>query len=173
MDAERKIRTRPAGFTLIELTVASLIAAIVMLGLAVVFVSSQRAYEVTYYKVNADVVTDGFYARSLFDTVVRKSATYSVTIGEGGQWAKMHYYQDDDSECLDRYARFYTADEELKVEYGTVDDAGVEETTDIHTVCENVSACVFETCGNSVVMALTLDDGNKSNTIVASAYAHN
>jgi len=173
MDAKKNIKTNRTGFTLIELTVSAVIAVIVMLGLAVVFVSSHRAYEVIYNKVNADVITDGYYARSLFDAVVRKSAGESTTVDENGQWAELRYYQDDDSTYLDRYARFYTTDKELKVEYGTVDGTGTKETKDTTTVCANVFDCVFRCYGNSVVMVLTLDDGNKSNTIVSSAYLHN
>jgi prepilin-type N-terminal cleavage/methylation domain-containing protein len=173
MNDKKNIKIGQGGFTLIELSVSAVIAAIVILGLAVVFISSQRAYEVTYDKVNADVITDGYCARALFDAVVRKSASASIAVGKDGLSAQLSYYRDNDSEQLDRYAKFYTADRQLKVEYGTIDETGAKEAREVSTICSNVSGCLFRNLGTSVVMVLTLDDGTQSNTIVTSAYAHN
>lgn len=173
MNTRKRIRTKRSGFTLIELIISSVVGLIVMLGLAVIFVGGIRAYEVTYDRVNADVITDGYYARRLFDAVVRKSSSGDVTVDEDGEWLEAIYYDSDESAYPDRYARFFTSGDELKVEYGTVDSLGIKQTQRTDTVCMNVSECAFKSSGNSAVIILELDSGDKANTIISSAYMHN
>ena len=169
---KRNLITRD-GFTLIELTVATAMTVIVILGIAIVLVNSQRAYQVTYDKVYADVMTDAFVARRLFDSIVRKSSTSGVSVGAGGESVEVHYYNNDSSTYLDRYARFYTSGLDLRVEYGTISDTGIQETLTVDTICTNVSSCVFRNQGNSVRMMLEFDDEEKTNVVVTSAYLHN
>ena len=173
MDTKKKIKTKCSGFTLIELIMASVIGLIVMLGLAVVFVSSHRAYDNTYDQVHADVITDGYYARQLFDTVIRKSSSSGITVDTNGEWVEVRYYNNGASTFLDRYARFFTSSTELRIEYGTVDSLSIKQTQQTDTICGNVFSCVFRSSGNSAVMILKLDSGNKTNTVVSSAYLHN
>lgn len=173
MSDRMKLKAERSGLTLVELIIASVIALVVMLGLAIVFIGSHRAYEVLYEQVNADVVTDGYYARRLFDTIMRKSSSGDITVDENGEWVEARYYESGISAYPDRYARFFTSGTELKVEYGAVDSADIKQTLDVSTVCGNVAACVFKNSGNSAVMVLKLDSGDKANTIVSSAYLHN
>jgi len=169
----QKMRSKQSGFTIVELIIAIAMTMIVILGIAVVLVGSQRAYQVTYDKVYADVVTDAFVARRLFESVIRKSSNSSVTLGDDGEYAETQYYNNDSSSYLDRYARFYTLDTDLKVEYGSINEQGQELTIDVDTVCGNVSLCVFNNNGSSIRMLLELDDGDKTNTVVTSAFTHN
>ena len=76
---KRNLITRD-GFTLIEMIVATAMTVIVILGVAIVLVNSQRAYQVTYDKVYSDVMTDAFVARRLFDSIVRKSSTDGIAL---------------------------------------------------------------------------------------------
>ena len=164
---------KKTGFTMIELIVAMAMVVIVTLGVAVVLVNSQRAYQVTYDKVYADVMTDAFVARRLFDSIVRKSSTSGVSVGTGGEFVEVRYYSDSSATYLDRYARFYTSGLDLRVEYGTISDSEVQETLTVDTVCTNVSSCVFRNQGSSVRMVLELDDEEKTNVLVTSAVMHN
>lgn len=173
ISAKMKLKTECSGLTLVELIIASVVVLVVILGLAVVFIGSHRAYEVLYDQVNADVVTDGYYVRRLFDTIMRKSSSSGITVDENGEWVEARYYESGTSVYPDRYARFFTSGTELKVEYGTVDSANIKQTLDVSTACGNVASCVFKSSGNSAVMVLKLDSGDKANTIVSSAYLHN
>jgi hypothetical protein len=164
---------KKTGFTMIELIVATAMVVIIILGVAVILVNSQRAYQVTYDKVYADVMTDAFVARRLFDSIVRKSSTSGVSVGAGGEFVEVHYYSDSSATYLDRYARFYTSGLDLRVEYGTISGTGIQETLTVDTICTNVSSCVFRNQGNSVRMVLKFDDEQKENVVVTSAYLHN
>ena len=164
---------RRQGFTLTELTVATVVTVIVILGVAVVMVNSQRAYQVTYEKVHADVMTDGFVARKLFDTIIRKSSTNGISLGDDGESIEVHYYSDDSASYLDRYVRFYTSGLNLIADQGIITLGGDTESLLTHTVCGNVINCVFARSGNSARMVLELDDEKKTNTVVTSAYMHN
>ena len=169
---KRNLITRD-GFTLIEMIVATAMTVIVILGVAVVLVNSQRAYQVTYDKVYSDVMTDAFVTRRLFDSIVRKSSTDGIALSSDRESVEVHYYSDDSSTYLDRYARFYTSGLDLRVEYGLINPSGSKQTLSIDTICTNVTSCVFMNQGNSVRMVLKFDDEQKENVVVTSAYLHN
>ncbi|MBN1796423.1 MAG: prepilin-type N-terminal cleavage/methylation domain-containing protein [Sedimentisphaerales bacterium] len=170
---KRTLKPKSCGFTIVELIIAVVVTMIVALGMGIVWANSQRAYQVTYDKVYADVVTDSFVARRLFDSTVRKSSAGSIALGSSGEFAEFQYYNNDDSTYLDRYTRFYVSDTDLMAEYGSLNEAGEPTTLNTDTVCGNVDSCVFRNNGGSVRMILTLDDGDKSNVIVTSAFTHN
>jgi hypothetical protein len=169
---KRNLITRD-GFTLIEMIVATAMTVIVILGVAIVLVNSQRAYQVTYDKVYSDVMTDAFVARRLFDSIVRKSSTDGIALSSDRKSVEVHYYNNDSSTYLDRYARFYTSGLNLRVEYGLVNSSGTKQTLNTDTICTNVTSCVFMNQGNSVRMVLKFDDEQKENVVVTSAYLHN
>lgn len=173
MKTENIIRMRQGGFTMIELIIAAVMTLIVTLCVGVVLVNSHRAYDVTYDKVYADVVTDGFVAKRLFDSVIRKSSGDDITFAQDGSWAEVEYYNSGGSSYLDRYAKFFTSGSELRVQYGTITSYGIKQTTRTDTICGNVASCIFKTSGNSAIMILNLNDQQKSNTVVSSAYMHN
>jgi len=87
-----------------------------------------------------------------------------------GSWVEVYYYANDDSAVVDRYARFYTANGDLIVEYGQLDP---KETLSVETVCGNVSGCSFGQIGRSIQMILKLDNGTQTNTVISSAVTHN
>ncbi len=163
-------KTSSRGFTLIELIIATAIMVIVMLAIGMVLVDGQRGWSIQYDRIYSDVVTDGYVARKKFDAVMRRASGETISLGDDGGWVEVCYYADDTSTLVDRYARFYTANGDLNVEYGQLDP---KETLSVETVCGNVSACVFEQVGLSAQMILTLDNGTQTNTIVMSAVTHN
>jgi hypothetical protein len=162
--------TNPKGFTLIELVIATVITVIVILGVAIILVDSQRSWNAMYNRIYSDVVTDGHIARRTFDRVIRKASRRSFLLDTAGNWVEVYYYTDANSIVVDRYARFYEADGQLNIEYGKLDP---REALNVQTVCENVSDCVFMAQGTSVQMILRLDNGSEAATVVSSAVAHN
>jgi hypothetical protein len=166
----KKRTTNPKGFMFVELIIATVVAAIVLLGIGAVVADSQRGWNKMYNRIYSDVVTDGLIARRTFDRIIRQSSRNNILLDDMGSWVEVRYYQDSDSTVLDRYARFYVAGSELKVEYGNLDPGEVLST---QTVCSNVSSCGFRTAGTSVQMVLRLDNGSEAATVMASAVAHN
>jgi len=170
----RKIRQKGTatrrGFTLVEMMITMSIMSIVGLAIGVVIVDAQTSWNVMYDRINSDVVTQGYAARIKFDAVVRGASSQRFAIANDGSWIEVYTYASDSSTEIDRYRRFYVLDGDLNAEYGQLNP---KSTLSTETVCENVSACTFSQNGKAVQMTLTLVDGNQTNTIVSSAYAHN
>jgi len=166
----RKRRSAPRGFTLVELVITAAIVSIIALAIGVVIVDSQSSWNTMYDRANSDVVTDGYVVRKKFDAVMRKASREKIVLGDAGGSVEVYYYADDSSTVVDRYARFYTADGDLNLEYGQLDPRA---TLGVETVCGNVSACIFKQIGRSVQMILNLDNGTQTNTVVSSAVTQN
>ena len=158
------------GFSLLELMMATTLACIVVVGVGVVLVDSQRGWNAMYTRTYSDVVTDAHVARRRFDSVVRNASSQGVLLDDYGNWVEVYYYSDPNSSIVDRYTRFLSSNSQLTIEYGVVEP---RQTLNTEILCENVSSCVFKLAGNSVQMVLTLDDGSQNATIVASAVTHN
>ncbi len=158
------------GFTLMEVVITSAIMSIVALAIGVVIVDTQSSWNTMYDRINSDVVTDGYVARKKFDAVMRQASREKLVIGDSGGSVEVYCYADGSSTVVDRYARFYTSDGDLNLEYGQLDP---RVTLGVETICANVSACTFRQAGRSVEMVLALDDGKQTNTVVSSAMAQN
>jgi len=158
------------GFTLIELVIATVCSAVVVFGIGTVMVDGQRGWETTYDRVYSDVVTDSYVARRKFDTVMRAASREKILLGDDASWVEVYYYHDATSTTVDRYARFYTSEGDLNLDYGTLDP---RVTTAVQTVCTNVTNCIFKQSGRSVQMILTLDNGQLSKTVFSSDVLNN
>jgi len=158
------------GFTIVELIITAMIIAIVGFAIGVVVVDAQSSWNVTYDKINSDVITDGYIARKKFDAVMRRASSRKYVLDSAGDWVEVYYYASDSSAVVDRYARFYVSDGTLNFEYGQLDPRA---TLGVDTICNNVSGCDFKQVGRSVQMILTLDNETQTNTIVSSAVTHN
>lgn len=158
------------GFTIVELVMTAAIMSIVALAIGVVIVDGQSSWNVMYDRVNSDVITDGYVARTKFDAVMRKASREKLLLGGSGDSVEVYYYADDSSTVPDRYARFYTANGDLNLECGQL---APRTTLSVDTICKNVSACTFKQVGRSVQMILTLDNGTQTNTVVSSAVTQN
>jgi len=123
-----------------------------------------------YQRAHSDVVTDAYIARKTFDAVIRKASRENLLLDDAGQCLEVAYYAGEDSTSLDRYARFYLAGDELKIDYGQLDPRSRLTT---QTVSRNVSNCLFKQLGKSVRMILTLDNKTQTMTVVSSAVMHN
>ena len=168
-----KTVTHKRGFTITELTVAMTMAPIVTLCMWVVVVDGHRGWNKVYNRVYGDVVTDGYVAQKTFDAVVRKSSVKREFLGDGE--VEVYYYSDVENPIsLDRYARFYVADERLLVDYGELDEGGIpQDSSSTVTLARNVQAVQFTLAGTSVQMILSLDDGSQVLTVASTAVRHN
>jgi Tfp pilus assembly protein FimT len=166
----QKRQTGLKGFTLVELMITMVVMIIVASAIGVVLIDNQRGWSNMYGRINSDVTTDGFVARKKFDAVVRNSSSEKISVDPVGTWIELYYYASSASTVVDRYVRFYEADGDLNVEYGTL---GPKVTLSVKTICSNVSACTFKQVGRSAQMILTLDNGTQTNTVVTSAVTQN
>ena len=166
----KKRLTASRGFTLIELIIATAIMVIVVLAIGIALVDGQRGWNIQYDRIYSDVVTDGYVARRKFDAVLRKASRDKFLLDGAGGWVEVYYYADDTSTVVDRYARFYTANGNLIVDYGLYPN---KETLSVETVCGNVSGCTFKQLGRSIQMILKLDNGTQKNTLITSAVTNN
>jgi prepilin-type N-terminal cleavage/methylation domain-containing protein len=160
----------PGGFTLVELMITTAVMAIVALAIGVVIVDNQRGWSNMYGRMHSDVVTDGYVVRKKFDALMRDASDEKFVLGEDGSSVEAYFYSSSGASVPDRYIRFFAADGDLNIEYGQLYP---RITSNVETVCGNVSECVFRQIGTSIQMILTLDDGTQTNTIVTSAVAHN
>jgi len=166
----KKRLTASPGFTIIELLIATAVMVIVVLAIGIALVDGQRGWNYMYDRVYSDVITDGYVARRKFDAVLRKASRDKFLLDPAGGWVEVYYYANDASTVVDRYARFYTANGDLNVEYGLYPN---KETLSVETVCGDVSSCTFKQLGRSIQMILKLDNGTQTNTVISSAVTHN
>ncbi len=155
---------------MVELMITSVIMVIVGLAIGVVIVDGQTGWNVMYDRINSDVSMDGYAARKKFDVVMRNASRGQSVLAGDGSWIEVYSYASSASASVDRYWRFYVADEDLNLEYG---ELGPRVTLTVDTVCSNVSTCTFLQSGQAVQMTLVLDNGTQTNAIVSSAVTHN
>lgn len=166
--------TNRKAFTLVELMVTMAIALIVLLSVGMVLVDSQKGWNTMYNRVYGDVVTDGYIARKTFDAVVRKASIKRVDFVSSNDFYT-YYYQEQASTKLDRYARFYTSDNQLMVDYGHLDD-NENRLKAYNTVilAKNVKTAYFANPpGVAIQMILELDDGRQTMDVTCTANRHN
>ncbi len=163
------------GFTLTELAVTATVMVIAVLALGTAIADGIRGWQKMYARVYADVVTDGYVARNAFDRVVRSAGRQTYLLAADRTWIEVYYYSSPPVTTPDRYARFVVANGELQIQHGAWTPGGNTPRTLLttETICGNVSSCIFNADGRSVQMALTLDDGTLSATVVSSAVMHN
>jgi prepilin-type N-terminal cleavage/methylation domain-containing protein len=172
---KKRVATK-SGFTMLELVIAMVIAAIVILGVGFIVVDGQRAWGVMYNRIYSDAATDSYVAVEEFDAVVRRASGEKFLLSEDSDWVEIYYPGDTSSDIVDRYARFsYAAGGgdskgRFLVEYGKLNP---KELLNTKIISEDVSACVFKASGRSVQMMLTLNDGTQAVTVVSSAFMHN
>ncbi|MBN2138658.1 MAG: prepilin-type N-terminal cleavage/methylation domain-containing protein [Sedimentisphaerales bacterium] len=163
------------GFGLVELLVTAAIAAIVILGIGVTIMDNHRGWQKMYSRVYSDAVIDGHVARRTFDEVVRKSRAKNILLDETGDQLELRYFSNIAAKMPDRYAKFYLAGTELKLEQGIWNAAETNPKSCLTTatICSNVSSCGFARENESVQMVLQIDNGARIATVVSSALMHN
>jgi hypothetical protein len=158
------------GFTIIELIIAMTASMIVMLGVAIVLANSQKSWNQMYTRAFSDVVGDSNVAGIKFKKILRKASQYGFFVDNKGKDIEVYYYNEADSNDVDRYAHFYESDGDLNLETGKLNP---RETLEVETICGNVTECLFTAAGRSAQMALTLDNGSRTISTVTCAFLHN
>ncbi len=167
---KRKLRF---GLTLVELSVVIAMSAVVIFGIGIVLADSVHSWQKMYERANGQVETDTSIAQKTFNAIVRKAISNNFLLDAGGRWVEVYYSSSVDSTLADRYARFYCTSDpngQLNVEYG---HRSPKQTLSTHTLCNNVSSCVFKNSGKSIFMILTLSRDSLTLTTVSSAFMHN
>ena len=161
------------GLTLVELATTMAIIPIVVLSVGLVLVGSQKGWNKTYNHVNDGSATDGYAATKAFESVVRKASKSSELLSDGQLY--VYYYNDTDtSTYLDRYAKFYSEEENLIVDYGTLDSEGNPQTvTSTLPLAYNLKSVDFYDLGDCIQMVLELEDDSGTLTVMTSAIRHN
>jgi len=170
---KNEIMNRKA-FTLVELMVTAFAAIIIIFGVGIVMVDSQKGWNKMYNRVHGDVATGAYVARIAFDTVIRKASINRSLLDVDDQFIEVYYYNDFSSAYPDRYAIFYRNGSLLMVDYGSYD--WFERKTTLSTsvtLADHVKAVQFSVHGLSMRLVLTLDDGKEAMTLVTSALRHN
>jgi hypothetical protein len=175
-----------AGVTLIELVVTIIAATIFLLGITAVLASGIRNYKTMYDRLTGEVIRNAYEARSIFDSIVRKSSIRRCDLSNYRENAYdqmiVYYYSDPNNpnnfEIIidpDRYAHFYRFGSDLILVQGDV-EVGTFTTGPVlinpglpQIIARNVSFAsgvpgIFSYDGHSVQMVLTLDDENPPNT---------
>ena len=169
------------GFTLVELIVTTVIAAIFILGITGILASGIRNYRTMYNRVTSDVVRNAYEAKIIFDRIVRQSTIkrYDPSYADDPDvdppnFLYVYYYSDPNNLNIvepDRYARFYLNDldnSQLILEQGNVigNFGAVPPSlpslspTSNYIIAQNVFSVTFKVFMYSVEMSLMLDNEN-------------
>jgi len=158
------------GFTIIEVAIAAVVCTIALLGVGFVTIESQRSWARTYSSIYSDIVVQSHVAKKSFESVIRKAKKDTLLINDAGDSIEVSYYSGSGSGNADRYARLYTSNGDLYIEYGKLEP---KETTRTNVLCGNVYSCRFQQIGTCVQMTLTLHSSQKNITVATSAVMHN
>jgi hypothetical protein len=160
------------GVTLIELVITTAIVTMVILGVGVALVDTQRGWNKMYNRVYGEVAADSYVAKMVFDKNVRKASKKRYILGTNS--LTVFYYAGLASTTLDRYANFRRGGSQLLVDFGEVDASGSPRSPSTTMVAaRNVTATDFAVDGACVRMALKLNDGTESVSVTCSAIRHN
>ncbi|HUT28308.1 MAG TPA: prepilin-type N-terminal cleavage/methylation domain-containing protein [Sedimentisphaerales bacterium] len=163
---------RRKGFTLVELMITAATLVIVLLGIGVALVDSQKGYSRMYNRVHGEVATDSYTVKKVFDNTIRRASQKRYVLGTSS--LAVFYYSSPTASQLDRYANFRAAGETLYLDYGAVDSSGKAlNASSTMTAARHVKAITFDVDGACVKMVLTLDDGREKATVTCSAVRHN
>jgi Tfp pilus assembly major pilin PilA len=160
------------GFTLIELMITVATVTIVILGVGVALVDSQRGYNRMYDKVHGQVASDSYVVKAAFDKAVRKSSKKRHVLGTNS--IMVFYYKNLASTDLDSYTTFRMSGATLFADYGDLDAEGNPlAPTSTLTLARNVEGAEFSVAGACVRMILKINDGKYLRTITCTAVRHN
>ena len=171
-----KFRT---GVTLIELIITVIAGVILLLGMTGILASGIKNYKTMYERVTSEVIRNAYEARSIFDTIVRKSSIRRCDLSSPREDAYdqmiVYYYSDPNNFNIietDKCAWFYREGSDLILVRGDVTFSNnVPEYNwgPPVAIAHYVSFAagvpgIFSYDGHSVQMVLTLDNENPPNT---------
>jgi prepilin-type N-terminal cleavage/methylation domain-containing protein len=172
------------GFTLIELMITLIIAAIAILSITSVLADAQRGLKQMYKRVYDGVVLDAYVTRRTFDRIVRKSSIRNYVIDNnpaatfGNTSLTVYYYNNPQVPGpLDGYATFQREGAELAIYRGNLQPGTFNPEPDPSrdVLAINVKTLEFSVLGSgsAIRMALSLDSGPDKMMFTTSAVRHN
>ena len=161
---------RRTGLTLIELMVATALAAICMVSVGFVFSDSQKAWNKTYTKANNAIMLDSHCAGKAFEATVRKASCERYLLDPENRWVEVYYFASGTSTTLDRYARLKVEGGTFYIEHGIPDPRQTLYTTPI---CQNVTKFSFTGSGRCIRMQMTLSDNDSDVSFISSSVPQN
>ena len=169
---------RRRGVTMVELCVAMLASAIMLVAVVGVVASNQRDYNQTYERVHGQLVQEAYVARRTFEHTVREASVRKcVPTGTLSTSMEVYCYSSATATALDSYALFYLSEGgNLMVQRGGIMPGTFDHTSgvpSIQTLAHNVTSCHFLQSGPCISMTLLLDDGKLDLPVMATAMRHN
>lgn len=168
-----KIYKNKKAFALIELIIAFVSTAIIVIGVGAALFHSQRSWEITYDEVHGDLISDALVAKGAFDSVVRKSSLEDKKpkLSDDGRSIELYYYRNPASTEIDGYALFEMDGKDLTVTYGKLLGSKEIELRK-NTLAHNVKDIKFTVDAANVRMVLTIKNQNRTMNLTASAVRH-
>jgi prepilin-type N-terminal cleavage/methylation domain-containing protein len=163
------------GFTLIELMITILAAAILMLGITGILAAGHKNFRTMFRRTSQGVVPDAYVARRAFDTFVRKASIKRYDPSDAditpSNYLYVYYYSNPQiliMEEPDCYAHFYLNGTQLMLELGTVTGnfgaypglPSLSSPTTTLILAKDVASVNFKVFMYSVKMSLILDNEN-------------
>jgi len=177
MKRRRTDRHSRRGLTLVEMSVAMAVSAVMFLAVMNVLASNHKNYNQTYDRVYGEVVTDAYVSRLAFDHVVRMASEAECDPCDVIGKSMKVYYRSEGVSILsapDRYALFSQVagsdGNDLILEQGKVSDGKVLST---QVLAHHVTSCTFQRSGPCIDMAMVLYDGHVRMPVLVTATRHN
>ncbi|MHC4638435.1 MAG: type II secretion system protein [Planctomycetota bacterium] len=172
------------GFTLIELMITIVIAAIVILSITSVIADAQRGLKQMYKRVFSGVVQDAYVTRRTFDRIVRKSSIRNYVIDNdpeatsGDTSLTVYYYNNPQVPgALDGYATFQIVGTDLAIYRGDLDPGTFDPqgTPAKEVLAKDVKTVEFSVLGSgsAIRMVLSLESSPDKMMFTTSAVRHN
>lgn len=166
------------AFTLVELMITILAAVIFIIGISRILAQGHKNYNQMYERVNSDIIRNAYEARRIFDRIVRKATKKSPSDLYSTEELSVYYYSDEVLKDLgvslpeipDKYATFYLAGDELRLETGDLEPGTWNPDSSnavTQTIAYNVHSVEFTVRGISVRMVLTLNNENDEDRKIA------
>ncbi|MBN1795670.1 MAG: hypothetical protein JW804_03270 [Sedimentisphaerales bacterium] len=166
-------KTVHKGVTLIELVITAAAAAIIIIGIGTILFYTHENYNKTFDRVHGEVTSGEYVAKRAFESVVRKSSVSEMqpVLGTNNESLKLYYYSSPTATALDSFTRFYTINRQLLAVHGTI-SGNSEQAQRIEEIVSSVTSAKFSVLGANAQMVLTLDDGQRTKTLICSAARH-
>jgi len=154
-----------SGLTLIELMITVLAAVVLVIGISGMLAAGHKNFNHMFARTTSEVVRNSYEARSIFDTIVRKSV-YDYQDQTSSSDITVYYYSDPGNiatldDFPDRYATFYlSGTDDLMLQTGDVGSwpPPLPSNSGGFSIASNVTFAEFTLKGDAIRMSLTIDD---------------